>query len=1163
MPVVPGGYDEWAAAGKPSSGAREATSPWFDKIAAKSNKKSKTTGKSPLDTALASAKTAAIKEITKNATDAAKTTAAASNKEVVARNKASNTTADEASKQQDKQYAALVKGLQTAFAKGTLPAGYDAIAPPVVGVSIPKDQSSPAVDPTSVDIAQPDPSAPLSPTPFDPTKFTVAGQPQPFNQYAQATPKVQALHATMDKQKKEIKASNNASGSGGLNFLNPRSLLDEAGSVATSAIQGVGKGLDYLDRVTAQPVNAFISDMGDPNKSMSDIPADIMRAVQGKIKTSAVDLQQQLGSPDVIKDPNRPGKYLTWDSNVKMYKPAKEAPWYERVPAQVMWDIGMNPSTYVGLSTVSEGAKGIMAGSAAKDAIDVNNEAMKVAAKYAGSKAVAKASETAGKRISKQLVKAGGPIATPVTANEKLANDLLVKAVGGGANLGDAIASTRVAIEHEVAGEMAKQKLATAAVSATKSNRRILNLKLAGKDIPLGKVPFADIPYQGARAAKAKIADTEIGKGLSKMFSTNYWFPGETHTLFNKANSMGVTDFMKTHNEIVDTFKGLTKTERKRVADATEQGVSLAGELGKNGKDLGDVQKYFKKLTAQHFAEDVTRGKYDKTDEVGNFVFHHYLGGSPQKIRDIKGVRKARLKDGEQLTLQEADDLGMKPIREADKILLAHTAEHQRAMLNDTFNRSLVGKYGQVLDNPVLAQKLGLVEAKAPKNMYMKPGSKLYMDPKVKDVYTGVGAFMGKTDEETKQLWRKFDKLMRGWKMTNTTLLPAHHIRNAIGDTFLNYLDGVQNPHRYTQGMKMVTGRRGELRVRVGQQLLTGDDIENLARQSGMNKGFISSEFMEGRNPILNKIQSFSEKREMAGRYAHFIDVLVKEGDKTNLGAKNAAGLWKAATEAGKRVNKWNINYGDLTPFERNVMKRGMPFYTWTRKALPLMIESLATRPGRMQGATQLNNTISNLAGVNPSDLGHIDYPQWLKDVGFARLTDEAEPNVWSVPLPSQDLGKWFGGGTIDSILQNIGGSLNPIAQTAIERMTHKNLYTGSSINPDTGDYLGQKIGVIQTIKDLMDPNKDLANKINKATGVGTRKVSENDQLSELRRQQTPLNAQLNQINKDLGDYAVRKLKYGYEVYNKHYNIAEKTGFSTPEEALVYAIGLSKKAKGQ
>ncbi len=50
--------------------------------------------------------------------------------------------------------------------------------------------------------------------------------------------------------------------------------------------------------------------------------------------------------------------------------------------------------------------------------------------------------------------------------------------------------------------------------------------------------------------------------------------------------------------------------------------------------------------------------------------------------------------------------------------------------------------------------------------------------------------------------------------------------------------------------------------------------------------------------------------------------------------------------EAGRLVNKWLLDYQSLSPFERTVMKRIFPFYTFYRKATPLMAEAVFTRPG-------------------------------------------------------------------------------------------------------------------------------------------------------------------------------------------------------------------------
>ena len=291
----------------------------------------------------------------------------------------------------------------------------------------------------------------------------------------------------------------------------------------------------------------------------------------------------------------------------------------------------------------------------------------------------------------------------------------------------------------------------------------------------------------------------------------------------------------------------------------------LAGEFGTRGKDLGPAQKFFKTLSDQQMDEKIkVLGKYGASDRVENFVYHHYRSGNPTKIREVKKAKNELLHDGavgdDRFTLAKADEMGLKPVREADKILLAQTADHQRQMVRSGFDRRLIDTYGHVTDNPIAASKLGLVEAKPPPLMKMAPGQKLYMAPEVKRIYGGISKFMGKDDEETQAFFRKFDKVMRGWKIGATTLRPAHHIRNAIGDTYLNFLNGVDNPHRYEQGLKMATGKRASLRIKVGNQILTGDDVKRLSDMSGMNKGFISSEFMEGRNPLLNKIQGFAQR---------------------------------------------------------------------------------------------------------------------------------------------------------------------------------------------------------------------------------------------------------------------------------------------------------------
>lgn len=56
---------------------------------------------------------------------------------------------------------------------------------------------------------------------------------------------------------------------------------------------------------------------------------------------------------------------------------------------------------------------------------------------------------------------------------------------------------------------------------------------------------------------------------------------------------------------------------------------------------------------------------------------------------------------------------------------------------------------------------------------------------------------------------------------------------------------------------------------------------------------------------------------------------------------------------AALKTKQIQFDYLDLTPFEWNVMRRIMPFYTWTRKNVPLQLNKLAEKPARFLGPTR------------------------------------------------------------------------------------------------------------------------------------------------------------------------------------------------------------------
>ena len=1128
-------YEDWAAAGKPG-GFNTPGNVAFNKILEKSTKRPKKGGPSPYEKALQSAIEGVATSNVKN-----------EKKAFAQQTKNENKAAEQANKDQE------------VMAKLTQKAQQEADAARAKGViASPSIKNAQAVV-SNEDIFKnlgTDAAGVKNLNPNDP-RFQEA-----FGKNPDLLPSVLRLKQQMNDQQAKVDAAGGGDGGGGI-----LGFLGDVGSTAFhGAVDVAGRGIDIVSR----PGYAAVAGANAAIDNIKDYAGGV---VQQKTFTPHLD-----SSPDVNTDPGQniadamwggfTGQKIVTGQQLLENLGLPDIPVVTPVGGWIT-ETGLDPTTYFSLGIGSAVKKGLDIG--VKEGIDIEKSILRQAVKAGTEKtatvATSKLAEKTAKDAVSKIAKAGGAIGTPVTKHEELANMLYENAVKAGADPGHAIAATRRGIVQEVLAEAADQKWKTLAANAAKDNKRMIDVRLLGKSTNIGKLPIIDLPYQAVRKGKTAFLNKGIGEALNKAFNTKYWFPGETHTLLTKANSLGVADFTKQYHEIRDAFRGLSHADKVRIADATEQGISLAGELGKNGIDLGIPQKFFKTKTDQMFDESMNiLGKYSPKDKVDDFVFHYYRNKGPAKINEIRKIRKARLHAGatgaDRLTLKEAEDLGLKPMRPADQILVAHAADHQRQMVSEAFHRMMVDNYGMVTDNAITAQKLGLVPVKIPKSAKVAKGMKIYMDPEVKRVYESMGKFMGRADEESAAILRHFDQVMRTWKMANTSMRPGHHIRNMIGDIYMNYLDGVTNPHRYWQGLQMVSGDRSKLRVKVGQRTLNGDEIYDLWRRSGANQGFISSEIMEGRNPLFRGINEFSQNREMFGRYAHFIDSLVKDGKKINLGAKNNVGLMKLATDAGKRINKWNINYSDLTPFEKTYMKRAIPFYTWSRKALPLMLEALYTRPGRVTQVNKINHLISNIAGVDATDLQDVPYPEWMKEAGFARISDGAEPNVWSVPFPTQDLGRMFNVQSPDDLAKNVLGQINPLAQLLIERGTGRSLYTGAQLPSDNAAYAAGKFGVAKNVIDLLGIGKDEASTvkaINALTGLGIYKDTEQAQLSELRRQQDPLDVQVKQINSKIAPYEIHKLKDGWSIYNSKTKSTAYSGFKSYAEALQRVLSEGKK----
>lgn len=219
-------------------------------------------------------------------------------------------------------------------------------------------------------------------------------------------------------------------------------------------------------------------------------------------------------------------------------------------------------------------------------------------------------------------------------------------------------------------------------------------------------------------------------------------------------------------------------------------------------------------------------------------------------------------------------------------------------------------------------------------------------------------------------LLKNYDKAVSVWKAGKTVLSPSQQVRNTISNQILNYMVGGPGATRMLPSSVKEYAKKG--------------DIYKEAKNAGLFAGgfnmneinkFLPSETTDGiLKKSLEKIKSgWNKAVDFGGGIQNTNEEIAKLQQFIYQRSKG-----KTADEAKKLAEKALFNYGDLTPFEKNVLKRIIPFYTFTRKATPLIAETAVKNPSRLtifkKGETAINNMTPERANERKM------LPSYLKD---------------------------------------------------------------------------------------------------------------------------------------------------------------------------------------
>ena len=313
-------------------------------------------------------------------------------------------------------------------------------------------------------------------------------------------------------------------------------------------------------------------------------------------------------------------------------------------------------------------------------------------------------------------------------------------------------------------------------------------------------------------------------------------------------------------------------------------------------------------------------------------------------------------------------------------------------------------------------------------------------------------------------------ELFKAWAIAS----PGFHMRNFFGGVFNNALASVEissysrfhslynpktgkgsltpNGERLTvaEGIRRGFGVEDQVKLmrstKTAQQLIESgqtnvvDGMEQLIR-AGMLTG--------GQTTELARYSRLGNVRTARGRYNPFNpnNVITTAARSPATGVENylRGSLALDRLIKGQSVDlaltdvyKYHFDYDDLSAFERGVLRRAIPFYTWTRKNFPLQLEMMVTNPKVYNRVYSLKREIER--ETEKEEL----LPSWIAERFHIQMPFSfgGDPLYLVPDLPFTEMDR-------ATDLRLILASTSPLIKIPLEQVTGKNFFFDSDFRDD------------------------------------------------------------------------------------------------------------------
>jgi len=560
-------------------------------------------------------------------------------------------------------------------------------------------------------------------------------------------------------------------------------------------------------------------------------------------------------------------------------------------------------------------------------------------------------------------------------------------------------------------------------------------IKEVGKDVPLEK-------WQG----HFKLVD-ESGRFEDIVFAKN-----------PSATAGSIAEEGK-YLKLKDSDRWVTREGYNRVQELQAQRQKILGEI----EDVASGKLKVRKSKADHISELIDR---------------------KNRIEDsIKGIERSGLKRvaAQDWDVNAAYRAANKPAPfEIDPFMSIISKGRQAGELSarQRFVKDAAAKFGRRLrSGESIPEGFAKVKVK---------GLEDYVFPvEVADTFNQVHKAYSSVDSVS-EFVKTFDKLQNLWKGTATYLNVGFHARNGVSNLWQIHL---ANGFDSLRGIEDVAKAHTTM-WKANKLRRAGKTTSEIAKEIGGKEGKLYKRFIDtgsgGTGAFYTDIPRAAKGQnkwfEMGAAAGNWVEDSAKFGlfkERVGKGFTDAA--------AAKDVRKFLFDYGDLTDIEKQIFKRVMPFYTWTRKNIPLQVAMLIEKPGKFSSLWKVKHAIESSVTGEPLDERLL--PDWLKD-GYNVFVGQQPGGMANYIrlegfLPSVDISR------IGRPGEETLGMLSPFIKTPVELMTNYNFFYESQIKESEADrkpFFGMDVPILSKpgIAHIIDNIRPIG-ELERLTGVDRR----------------------------------------------------------------------------